>query len=263
MERTKRRVRKCLHLFTAFMTALFFAAQPCYSQSTVTPDGQTETAESNQKNEFKVPEPQAEEEAPAPQDECKAPEPQETSETSSSKTWLLVGGAAALVAGAVAIGSSGGGGDSSTTAADSETTASTDSSSTGTSGSSTSTTPNSSSSSTSTATTETVAEFTGPDVSGSGWHGTLIIENEGFEGTEGVTASIVQNGQNITLRTSSTLAYAKLFNGKISNNGYITVRDAQTQKIWTSYEGFATRSYIKLYDFVNGNTAFDRLILSR
>ena len=249
MERTKRRVRKCLHLFTAFTTALFFAAQPCYSQSAVTPDGQTETAVSNQKNEFKVPEPQDEVEAPEPQDEFKAPEPQETSETSSSKTWLLVGGAAALVAGAVAIGSSGGGGgggDSSATAADSETTASTDSSS-----------------STSTATTETVAEFTGPDVSGSGWHGTLIIENEGFEGTEGVTATIVQNGENITLRTSSTLAYAKLFHGKISNNGYITVRDAQTQKIWTSFEGFATRSYIKLYDYVNGNTAFDRLILSR
>lgn len=220
--------------------ALLLGTQPCLGQQTSTVDSQTTTAGS--KNRFK------------------APEPKETKAETSTNTWLIAGGAVALGIGVIALAGGGSSSGSSTTTTTEDT--ATDQSSTSTSSEETDSTAETSSEPTVT-TTETVNEYTGPDLEGSGWHGTLIIENEGYEGTQAVTATISQNEATLSIRTSSSLSYARSFRGKISDGGYIVVQDAQTGKTWTTFEGAASTSYIRLYDYVNDNTAFDKLVLSR
>jgi len=112
-------------------------------------------------------------------------------------------------------------------------------------------------------TTTTTTEKVGPDIAGSDWSGSLELRREGSEGTEGVTASITHNGAAVTISTSSTLSYGKYFSGKISSGGYITVRDRDGGKTWTTHFVRATGKSIRLYDAVNEETDYDRLRLSR
>lgn len=99
----------------------------------------------------------------------------------------------------------------------------------------------------------------GPSIAGK-WGGVLRLVNHG---TESVSATITQNGKDITITTNSTLPYGQNFVGHINTRGYVTVRDRKTHKIWTSYQGVANSHYLKIYDLVNNNEALDRLELRR
>ncbi len=160
--------------------------------------------------------------------EYKTAPPPEVETTSSTGKWLLYGGLTAAGVGilAVAIGSSDSGGSSSS------------------------------------ATTPAI-DPVGPDISGSDWIGTLTVTNEGNEGSESVTSVITQSGADVTISTSSSLAYGQYYSGHTNESGYLTVRDSATNKVWTTHKGNASASSIQLYDFVNDNTTFDTLFLVR
>jgi len=156
--------------------------------------------------------------------------PPEVETTNSTNQWLLYGGAAVLGVGIVAVaiselGSDSDGGGSSSFTSD--------------------------------------LEPVGPSIGGNDWAGNLNITNEGFQGNEGVTAVITQDGESITISTSSTLTYGQYYSGHTSADGYLTVRDSATNKIWTTFKGNATTTLIQLYDYVNNNATFDTLFLAR
>ena len=103
----------------------------------------------------------------------------------------------------------------------------------------------------------------GASIGGSDWKGTLTIRARGFEGQQEVTAKIIQCGSNVTIETSSTLAYGKLFTGSISSGRGMFMIDQATSLDWTTYSTKATANAIDLYDYVNNFNNFDTLILRR
>ena len=177
-----------------------------------------------------------------------APEPKETTET-SSKTWLIVGGVAAVGLVAAAAGSGGGGGSDSSTAIAS---VATDSASDANDNDGTDTEEEE----------QQAAPFTGPDLEGDSWRGYVNLVNYGHDNVS-ISAKVYQDGDQLQITTSSPLPYARLFTGKISATGYITVHDLQTNKIWTSFNGVASANHFFLYDYVNNGTDLDKIELSR
>lgn len=103
----------------------------------------------------------------------------------------------------------------------------------------------------------------GPDIAGSNWAGTLTISNTGYEGSQGVTAVITQIGRSITITTDSSLSYGQYFSGSISSGGYISVRESVTNQLWTTHNGNASTTAIRLYDYVNNYSSYDTLFMIR
>ena len=152
-----------------------------------------------------------------------------TTTTGGSKTLLLVG-AGAVALGAIAIGSSaGGGGDggSDDTAA--------------------------------TVTAPSVPPV-GADIAGDDWRGILLLV-DGFR--EPITATVIQNGSQVTITTSSTQRYGQVFKGTIRTSGHMTLYDQTTGEDWTTFKGPATNRHIEMEDYVNNFTALDVLVLKR
>lgn len=152
----------------------------------------------------------------------------EESTTSSTGKWLLYGGLTAAGVGilAVAIGSSGGD-DSSSSFVESDVTP------------------------------------VGPSIAGNDWFGTLSIADKSNVGGQAVTGVVTQEGDIVTITTSSTLAYGQHFIGKISSNGYLKVLDTGTNQTWTTHRGNASTHSIDLYDYVNNYSTYDTLFLNR
>lgn len=189
-----------------------------------------------------------------------APTPEKSSESGSTKTWLLVGGAVAIGLGAVALGSGGGGGDGSSTPEPAlEATQSTSSSSSDDEEKTKD--DDDDEKEIEIENDEPDAPYTGPDLNGS-WSGFVNLVNEGNENVS-VSASVSQDGENISISTNSPYSYARSFSGKISSSGNIKVRDGHTGEIWTTHSGAASASSIRLFDWVNDFTDLDRLELSR
>lgn len=152
----------------------------------------------------------------------------DTGEGIDGMTMLYIGGAVGLIAiGAVALG--GGGGSSSGTDTSPETPA----------------TP-----------------VVGPDLNGN-WAGFLEIKDVQAPGYENITATIVQSGAAVQITTSSTLAYGRLFNGRISSGGSMKMYDSITGQDWTTHYSKATTTNVDLYDYVNDHKDFDRMFLAR
>lgn len=189
-----------------------------------------------------------------------APEAETVSEGNTT-TWLLIGGAAVLGLGAVALGSSGGGGGDSSPESnevsslpepdesededrDKEEESSSDSHDSGDEEE------------------EEAAVYTGPVLSGGGWSGYVNLVNSGNTNTP-ISASVSQDGGSITISTSSPYSYARVFSGKISNGGYIKVKDHSTGETWTTLHGSASANHFVLYDYVNDFTDLDKLEVSR
>ena len=152
-----------------------------------------------------------------------------TTTTGGSKTMLFVG-AGAIALGAIAIGSSSSGG--------------------GDSGSDdTSTTP----------ATPSVPPV-GANIAGDDWRGILLLV-DGFR--EPITATVTQNGSQVTIATSSTQRYGQVFRGTIRASGHMTLYDQTTGEDWTTFKGPATSTHIEMEDYVNNFTALDVLVLKR
>ncbi|WP_163335694.1 hypothetical protein [Desulfopila sp. IMCC35008] len=201
--------------------------------------------------------PQNSADTPTTDEAFSAPTPEESAESSSTKTWLLVGGAVAIGLGAVALGSGGGGGDSSTaTEPVIEETQATSSSS-----NDEDQTQDDDDDDEEIEEDEPDTPYTGPDLNGS-WNGFVNLVNEGNENVS-VSASVSQDGKNISISTSSPYSYARSFSGKISSSGDIKVKDNNTGEIWTTHSGAASANSIRLFDWVNDYTDLDRLELSR
>ena len=150
-----------------------------------------------------------------------------TTTTGGSKTLLLVG-AGAVALGAIAIGSSGGGdGGSDDTAA--------------------------------TVTTPSVPPV-GANLAGDDWRGILLLV-DGFR--EPITATVTQNGSQVTITTSTTQRYGQVFRGTIRSSGHMTLYDQTTGEDWTTFKGPATSTHIEMEDYVNNFTALDVLVLKR
>ncbi len=218
----------CLIIISIFLYVQTALAQ----ENTVIPENNTTKDETSASEAFEAPEPETK---------------------GTNKTWFIVGGLAIAAAGAVAIGSSGG----SSSSNDTSTTETTDSSS--------------STASTSTDTKEVKEEYNeyiGPDLSGSGWRGTVTLHDEDYVGEEGevmqsVTATVYQEDANVKISISSSLPYANNFVGKISDGGYMVMKDQVTGKTWTTVSEVSSGNLIHLYDYVNDNTSYDIVYLTR
>ncbi len=101
--------------------------------------------------------------------------------------------------------------------------------------------------------------YSGPAIAGE-WSGELDLVK--FE-PESITATITQQGENITIRTTSSRPYGRLFTGTIDNNGAMLVYDQETGEDWTTSEGNATEKNIVLTDWISGEGKLDRLELHR
>lgn len=190
-----------------------------------------------------------------------APTPEESTE-SNSTTWFLVGGAVALGLGAVALGSGGGGGDSSPAAEPVEETSTVSSNNSDDDDRDKSEDEDDNDDEEiEDEPEEPAAPYTGPDLNGS-WSGFVNLVNKGNENVS-ISASVSQDGENISINTSSPYSYARSFSGKISSSGNIKVKDGNTGEIWTTHSGAASASSIRLYDWVNDFTDLDRVELSR
>jgi hypothetical protein len=99
----------------------------------------------------------------------------------------------------------------------------------------------------------------GPSIAGT-WSGKLVLIDNG---TELVTATVVQNGEDVQITTSTTLPYGRYFSGTISRSGYMYMRDGTTGQTWTTFQERATGNSIHLWDVVNNVKDYDRLKLSR
>ncbi len=104
-----------------------------------------------------------------------------------------------------------------------------------------------------------VETFDGPDVSGD-WTGELDLVT--FD-SQAVGATIIQNGENITIHTTSTLPYGRDFVGTMDEDGSILAYDQETGEDWTTFEGNATNTSLKLFDWVSTTHELDSLKLHR
>lgn len=111
--------------------------------------------------------------------------------------------------------------------------------------------------------TETPATpVVGPDLNGS-WAGYLEIKNTEAPGYENISATIVHSGAAVQITTSSTLAYGRLFTGRINSSGSMTMYDSITGEDWTTHYSKATTTTVDLYDYVNNLKDLDRMLLAR
>jgi hypothetical protein len=184
-----------------------------------------------------------------------APTPEKSSDSGNTTTWLLVGGAVVLGVGALALGSGGGGGDSSPSADPVEETSSMSSSNDDDD------VKDDDDEEIEIESEDSSSPYTGPDLNGS-WSGFINLVNEGNENVS-ISASVSQDGRNISISTSSPYSYARNFSGKISSSGNIKVKDGNTGEIWTTHSGAASASSIRIFDWVNDYTELDRIELSR
>ena len=99
----------------------------------------------------------------------------------------------------------------------------------------------------------------GPGIGGT-WSGRLVLVNHG---AELVTATVVQNGADVQITTSTSLPYGKQFTGTISGSGSMYMFDGTTGETWTTFGGNATANRLSLYDYVNNFEDLDRLELTR
>ena len=101
--------------------------------------------------------------------------------------------------------------------------------------------------------------FSGPIISGQ-WSGSIdLVEFD----PETVTASITQDGENVTITTSTSRPYGRKFVGTIDEKGVMLVYDQETGEDWTTSEGNATETTIILTDWVSESGDLDRLELHR
>ena len=151
--------------------------------------------------------------------------PEESSSSSTSTRWMVIGGAVALGLGAIAVagggGGGGGGGDDAPVCEEA---------------------------------------ILGPNMNGDTWQGVLKLASNG---TQPVAATIYQCGREISITTTSTLRYGRLFIGRISSGGSMNVTDQTTFQAWTTLSGPARANYIKIYDYVNKLQDLDVLELRR
>ncbi len=101
--------------------------------------------------------------------------------------------------------------------------------------------------------------FNGPDISGQ-WVGEINLV---AYGPEAVSATIIQHGKQVQIRTTTTLPYGRYFVGTIDEDGAMLVYDQETGEDWSTFQGNATSQSVRLYDWVIEVGKLDKLKLHR
>lgn len=212
------------------------------------------------KQDFNFPPAQSDQEAQSSQDDFQATKPR-VEKSGTESNWMVYGGAIALGVGAIALAA--GGGSSSSSSGDGG--GSGDSGATGNSGDSGTTggsgTPEETAPPTDFTPIDSCEPVVGPSLGGSDWQGTLTIVT--LEATQAVSATVKQCGSSIQIATSTTFPYGRYFSGTISATGFIKVYDRNTNEDWTTYQGNATSTQLRIYDIVDGSNDLDGLELTR
>jgi len=97
-----------------------------------------------------------------------------------------------------------------------------------------------------------------PSIGGS-WRGVFLDATTGAR--RGLTASITQDGDAVTIDTSLS-GLGGYFTGTIRSGGFLWLSDAWDGETWTTLGGAASGSYIVIQDYVTNPDDPDELLLN-
>ena len=87
----------------------------------------------------------------------------------------------------------------------------------------------------------------GPDLNGSDWKGVF----ESYRGARSaISASVTHNGSRVVITTSKPSGVGRQLVGRIKDDGNLTLCDRYDQETWTTIHGAASRTVIKVSDYV-------------
>ena len=87
----------------------------------------------------------------------------------------------------------------------------------------------------------------GPDLNGSDWKGVF----ESYRGARSaISASVTHNGSRVVITTSKPSGVGRQLVGRIKGDGNLTLCDRYDQETWTTIHGAASRTVIKVSDYV-------------